>query len=53
MSISIPSALEVLASAKETIAAFARWRQVTRGNAWALIDEKDFIASQACRSIKG
>ena len=39
MSISIPSALEMLASATKTITAFAKWRQVTTGNVRVLIDE--------------
>jgi hypothetical protein len=39
MSISIPSALEVFASVKNTVTAFAKWRQATVGNAWTLIDE--------------
>lgn len=39
MSINIPAALEVFASAKNTITAFSKWHQVTVGNAWALTDE--------------
>ncbi len=39
MSFSIPSALEMLASATKTIAAFAKWRQVTIGNSRSLINE--------------
>ncbi|MBT3323090.1 MAG: hypothetical protein HN392_12475 [Anaerolineae bacterium] len=39
MPISIPTALEIFASAAKTFTAFTKWRQATINDAWILIEE--------------
>jgi len=39
MPITLPSVLEVLSTATETIKAFSNWRRRTRGDSWRIIDE--------------